>query len=288
MQFHLYDYLFTGKIENSCSIDRISDLPNDLLHSIISSLPAKEVVRTSVLSQRWRRLWASAPCVYIDEDQFGEQTEEQFNKFVDSFLLQRDAPLHEFHLHSAGTSRASFWINLAIKHNARVTEYCESGWNIEPAKLDHILLDFTSRYLKNLKLTEVWLNSTVFRPLNDACPSLENLELVGCILEVPEISSVSLLNLFIIGCSICKDLLICSPNLVTLSLKNPQYKCPIFNKLPSIETASVTLDVLLHANAHEKFPEEFGYNILDSLSHAKSLELLAPLGEVRMLFNFFF
>jgi hypothetical protein len=46
--------------------DRISDLPDELLLGILDqlrSLPA--AARTSVLSRRWRRVWASVPDIVI-------------------------------------------------------------------------------------------------------------------------------------------------------------------------------------------------------------------------------
>jgi hypothetical protein len=49
--------------------DRISDLPDDLLHGILShlrSFPA--AVRTSALSRRWRRVWASLPDLVLPND----------------------------------------------------------------------------------------------------------------------------------------------------------------------------------------------------------------------------
>ncbi|EPS69958.1 hypothetical protein M569_04804 [Genlisea aurea] len=41
--------------------DRISGLPNDIIHQILSLLPIKSVAQTCVLSKRWRSLWLTFP-----------------------------------------------------------------------------------------------------------------------------------------------------------------------------------------------------------------------------------
>ena len=43
------------------SLDFISSLPDDTLLVIIGLLPTKSVVRTALLSRRWRPLWQCIP-----------------------------------------------------------------------------------------------------------------------------------------------------------------------------------------------------------------------------------
>ena len=50
--------------------DRLSDLPDCLLHTVLSSLRSRQVVQTSLLSRRWRHLWRSVPCLDVDQRDF--------------------------------------------------------------------------------------------------------------------------------------------------------------------------------------------------------------------------
>lgn len=48
--------------------DRISRLSDAVLSNIVARLPAKDAARTTALSRRWRRVWASTPLVLDDSD----------------------------------------------------------------------------------------------------------------------------------------------------------------------------------------------------------------------------
>ncbi|CAM0943698.1 unnamed protein product [Alopecurus aequalis] len=50
--------------------DRLSDLPDCLLHSVLSSLRSRQAIQTSLLSRRWRNVWRSVPCLDVDQRDF--------------------------------------------------------------------------------------------------------------------------------------------------------------------------------------------------------------------------
>ena len=87
----------------SAALDRLSALPDELLHKVMAFLRAWEVVRTCVLSHRWRTLWASAPCIDIRVGHH-DRPPEDLAKFVHRLLLTRDVlvPVDTLRLRSVG------------------------------------------------------------------------------------------------------------------------------------------------------------------------------------------
>ncbi|MED6183764.1 hypothetical protein PIB30_040748 [Stylosanthes scabra] len=71
-----------GKDENTCK--NISDLPNVLIHEILSSLPTKDAVQTSVLSKYWRHQWRNVYKFELKEE--SHERREAFKDFVKSLV----------------------------------------------------------------------------------------------------------------------------------------------------------------------------------------------------------
>ncbi|PIA31352.1 hypothetical protein AQUCO_05000021v1 [Aquilegia coerulea] len=75
-------------MEKSC--DRFGELPSNILDSIMSLLPLKYAIRTSILSKRWRNIWKSSfsYATHLDftKDFAKTQTQEQYVSTVDRYL----------------------------------------------------------------------------------------------------------------------------------------------------------------------------------------------------------
>ncbi|XP_058783035.1 FBD-associated F-box protein At5g56370-like [Vicia villosa] len=69
-------------------MDRISDLPDDLICHILTFLFTKDVFRTSVLSKRWIDVWRSVPALRVVEGEIGDrETDFRITELVSSVLL---------------------------------------------------------------------------------------------------------------------------------------------------------------------------------------------------------
>ncbi|XP_027923021.1 F-box/FBD/LRR-repeat protein At1g16930-like [Vigna unguiculata] len=185
--------------------DRISSLPDSILCDILSSLPTKEVVATSVLSKRWIFLWRSVPSFHFDynHDKYKEAC-THFLQSVDSFLLSRDReqPLHRFRLTFDSTLDQTIciktWITAAVSGRVQHLDINCNRDIVMPSvfscktlvvlKLNSITVeDFSSVDLPLLKI--LYLNSVSLPRYLDlsqilsGCPNLEDLEVMGLACE---------------------------------------------------------------------------------------------------------
>ncbi|CAL4964359.1 unnamed protein product [Urochloa decumbens] len=119
--------------------DRLSSLPDDLLHSILRDLPLKHAVRTGALSRRWARQWLSALAAspvldFTDGDFARGQPPERAAATVGRCLrlhAEHGTPLDVLHLalvYPPGPGRPAFargvigWIAAAVARGAREVE----------------------------------------------------------------------------------------------------------------------------------------------------------------------
>ncbi|CAA0808502.1 Unknown protein [Striga hermonthica] len=124
----------SGGEQNMTSVDRLSSLPDEVICHILSFLPTKLSVATSVLGRRWRFLWVHVPCLNFSRNDFPDETEDsdiseddftgqtKYSDIIHRVILLHEAKrmdtfmldfmdCNEYHLET--------WINFAIKRNVR-------------------------------------------------------------------------------------------------------------------------------------------------------------------------
>ncbi|KAJ1693086.1 hypothetical protein LUZ63_009784 [Rhynchospora breviuscula] len=192
--------------------DRISELHDTLLTHILSYLPTKEVVRTCLLSKRWRNVWASVPVLdfdfadFLSDDIFSPgknvtvQTEchNNFVRFVDA-VLQQARQLDRFRLvwlcqvnyywyYELPLTR---WIPLVLQKRPRVLSiYVQS----RPVSVDVPDLAFTCSSLEEMKLRVDYALFNILNPVSVCLPHLRKLNLGYLTIEA------GYMNKLLLGC----------------------------------------------------------------------------------------
>ncbi|KAM0059691.1 putative F-box domain, leucine-rich repeat domain superfamily, F-box-like domain superfamily [Helianthus debilis subsp. tardiflorus] len=77
-----------GKKRMNVEDDRLSGLPDELIHKILSFIGIKQAIQTSVLSSRWRFIWTSMPYLNFSRDDFHRL--HNFSEFVTHVLSGRN------------------------------------------------------------------------------------------------------------------------------------------------------------------------------------------------------
>ena len=258
--------------------DRLSALPDSLLHTIMSFLKARQAVQTCVLGTRWRHLWRSVPCLDVDLDEFravpkpsnnpdpdvdnsdvefdeedddsddgnNEETKnnewDNFEDFADSLMHHCNiAQLDSLRLHVSKSRAPSFADKQAGGWLRRAMKYCTPG----PCRQLEGLRSTDSWRLKRLYLCNVALDCRFAIHVSSACQSLEDLELDDCICAIHVISSNSLKSLVLKNCRWNVLAGIASPTLKRLAIAGGTNSSDVVLVIWAPTIARLCLDVPL-------------------------------------------
>ncbi|KAK9706667.1 hypothetical protein RND81_07G143300 [Saponaria officinalis] len=149
-------------------LDRISRLPDELLSNILSFLPTRCAVSTSILSTRWRYLFTLTTCLSFDDAPFlGHRygngiieacpATRRFKEFVDKVLgLHRISPIKKLSLQCRGIydySDLNRWVSTAVQKGVQELHFKLAGrvnpaWLLPKLKILHLerilFFDFNS------------------------------------------------------------------------------------------------------------------------------------------------
>ncbi|CAM0877482.1 unnamed protein product [Alopecurus aequalis] len=270
-------------------VNLFSALPGDVLRHELSFLPSRDAVQASVLSRRWRHLWRSTPALRVPGLDTDARRYPAFILFVNRFLLLRDgaSPLRTFeidvcHYNDGDDDEFDLW----IRHAALT---CQTLDVAASANVERCILRLTSgplanaQHLTTLRLSSVRLHGD-FLDLS-RCPALVHLSLSKCRLDCKAIVSRLLRRLSVVDCFsgwTTTSLRISTPSLSWLHLAEPPRF--LLESMPSLTAATVLL-------SRGKLDDCSSRSVLlDALSEATSLELMASSshGQVGFLFYFYF
>ncbi|KAB2623561.1 F-box/LRR-repeat protein [Pyrus ussuriensis x Pyrus communis] len=177
--------------------DRISELPDAVLCHILSFIPTKYSVRTSILSTRWKSICGSVPNLDFEFEQMSTTWKEEymsnyvgFLMFVDWILSLRDSlDIQKFRLHCycrvEDFSHIVGWICTAIRHNVVELDLCVYSDNVVCPTFELPQCVFMSKTLVVLKVKS---NCITYAPPTSGCfPSLKFLDVK---VDYPEDDSV--------------------------------------------------------------------------------------------------
>lgn len=208
-------------------IDYFSYLPDEVCSLIVSFLPTKEAVATSVLSRRWRYVYASSPSLDFDFSLF-PRTRGRKQAFVDFVectlahfcgekpckfrLSMEDYGGHEPLVHD--------WIGFAVAHNVKELDLglargrlskipdcvfqCSSLTGLKLRMCDYAFALPSPVGLKWLKSAEIKsvpiVNGVFFKEMFENCQLLEELVVQQCKIDLLEIDGNRLEKLTIHAC----------------------------------------------------------------------------------------
>ncbi|XP_026430833.1 F-box/LRR-repeat protein At3g58930-like [Papaver somniferum] len=279
---------------NAPGEDRISRLPDGLIHHILSFNDTKYVVQTSVLSKRWIHIWKSLPVLEFNRSLFSHENTKKFIEFVYMvFMFRDDTDLQKFSLDwdseydNTVIMNVNRWSLFAVKYNVQeisivIEELLLNSrtlikLEIQVFDTDEYVDIILPRSMNSPRLKELFIyrssvsNLELSKRFFSSCPVLEKLFISGC-------DYLRNLNLIVDSQSLTKvHLKIYSPpswisfNMI-LREKEEDENAKTYSKLPSkeIDVYAKRLTNLLDAGDDW----EVGLSFPGMLSHLEHFEFI--------------
>ncbi|XP_047342011.1 putative F-box/LRR-repeat protein At3g18150 [Impatiens glandulifera] len=275
-------------------VDRLSELPDPLIYHIFSFIDTKYMVKSCVLSKRYKFLWRSLNIFRFDERIYRNNI--FFVNFIKEVLSR-----------CVGSKISSFSLEFLFSPNRRFLKKVLK--HVLLHKTQHLLLNIglgdyfsmhpiiTSQSLKTLHapcgsingshtfnfpiLTTLYLEHPIFddpdcgfSELFSGCPNLKDLTLHSCVSDLDSISIMSKqlekLDISVQLCPIDFEIVIDGPKLYSLKYKGDAF-VRILANVPSIEKVDLSCFVRHGGNWKERVLNVI--EMLQNFQHSKYLKL---------------
>ncbi|KAL8466527.1 hypothetical protein ACS0TY_035558 [Phlomoides rotata] len=227
--------------------DRLSELPESLIHHVLSFLPMTDVVSTTILSKRWNNLWTTVPCLNFSYDFDSEKVNRAHSHSVRNFvnrvlmfwrrtkILKFEIAIHNLYdLSFAGDF--DLWVRFAVEY-----------------KVEDLSIDLSYLGVSNWEDSEIEDAYWAPQCLN-SCSSIRKLSLKGCNLQINGSPTWNQLKSLIVdgfgfGGGLTNQILSGSPRLEVFELS-------FVENFADLDIQSTNLKKL----KINKYCNEFGYN----------------------------
>nr|KAJ0226834.1 hypothetical protein LSAT_V11C100032450 [Lactuca sativa] len=140
--------------------DNLSNLPEHLIDSIIERLPIEDVVRTSIISKKWRYRWTTMRVLVFDKNfsnKFASNGDFGRNRFIgiiNKVLFLHNGPILKFHLHISYIFHDSLqaigqWMSFLSRNGVTELVLTYSNQHYELPSYVFSCLDLTKLELRN-------------------------------------------------------------------------------------------------------------------------------------------
>ncbi|XP_010451864.1 PREDICTED: FBD-associated F-box protein At5g38590-like [Camelina sativa] len=245
-------------------MEKINELPDDVLVKILSFLPTKKAVSTCVLSKRWEFLWMWLPKLEFLSP-YGTEGDDVLGDFINKKLPLHKSPFIEslrlvLHLNDdIKPEDVKRWIEISVSHHVRELDirFHPVHENIIPCslftckslvtlKLNYVvLMDVPSMVcfpsLKTFQLKTVdYVNGKSLQDLLSICPVLDDLSVqIGTGAFTIIVLTLQSLTLLVDNCSFLDGYEVDTPSLKYLKLEdmNEEEHYSLIKNMPKLREA---------------------------------------------------
>ncbi|KAF3651226.1 putative F-box/FBD/LRR-repeat protein-like [Capsicum annuum] len=170
--------------------DRISVLPINVLDYVVELLPIEDAARTSILSKKWRYIWAMSPNLVLDNlfcNKLAKESCSFFYNTVDNILLQHIGDIVKFDLDVSGLGLPWYtdidrWMHYVTRHGVKklnlnvpknstykVPSYIFNCSTLTDLTLSNCVFKSPTSFLGFQNLITLCLKSMTFVPTAEFC-----------------------------------------------------------------------------------------------------------------------